>query len=210
MGNQNGKKKQKQNTPKDPNSLQLSNAGMAELRNTYQIGRLLGNGSYGRVYYAVNKKDKTHKVAIKVIEKLDLDADDIDSLKTEVGVLQKVDHPNIVKYYETYEDTSKLYLVMEYLSGGELIQTVMNSRKGPEVVVANVIEKMSRALIHIHTLNITHKDLKPDNIMFSTDGTPKLIDFGLSQITRYKDEKMDTVAGTPYFLAPEVIRGLYG
>lgn len=71
------------------------------------------------------------------------------------------------------------------------------------------MERVSRALIHIHSMNITHKDIKPDNIMFSSDGTTKLIDFGLSQVTRSKGEKMDTIAGTPYFIAPEVIKGNY-
>lgn len=149
-------------------------------------------------------------MAIKVIEKEGLDQEDLESLKTEVGILQKVDHPNVVKYFETYEDPEKIYLVMEYLNGGELLDTITKTKKNHEALVAEVMERMARALIHIHTLNITHKDIKPDNIMFSSDGTAKLIDFGLSQVTRYQGEKMDVIAGTPYFIAPEVIRGHYG
>ena len=69
---------------------------------------------------------------------------------------------------------------MEYLDGGELLDRLMKSKKSHELVVQEVMEKMARALLHIHSLNITHKDIKPDNIMFQSDGTPKLIDFGLS------------------------------
>lgn len=114
-----------------------------------------------------------------------------------------------MKYYETYEDTNKIYLVMEYLDGGELVETLAKTKKDHEVIVCEVIEQITRALHHIHSLNITHKDIKPDNIMFAQDGSAKLIDFGLSQITRSQTEKMDTIAGTPYFIAPEVIKGMY-
>jgi len=69
---------------------------------------------------------------------------------------------------------------MEYLDGGELLDTISKLKKGHEALIAEVMETISRSLIHIHSMNITHKDLKPDNIMLASDGTPKLIDFGLS------------------------------
>jgi calcium-dependent protein kinase len=152
------------------------------------MGEILGNGSYGQVFFAQNKSDKTHKVAVKVINKTNMDEDDLESLRTEVAILQKVDHPNVIKYFETYDDKSKIHLVMEYCTGGELLDTISSSNKNLEKTTANVMEKITRALIHIHSMNITHKDIKPDNIMFSAEGTVKLIDFGLSQITKYKDE----------------------
>jgi len=69
---------------------------------------------------------------------------------------------------------------MEYLDGGELLETISKLTSGHEARIAEVMETISRSLIHIHSMNITHKDIKPDNIMFAHDGTPKLIDFGLS------------------------------
>ena len=170
----------KDDAKKHKGSMKLSNAGIKELRMTYQIGKLLGNGSYGKVFLATNKKDRSHQVAIKVIDKTDLDEDDLESLRNEVGILQKVDHPNIVKYYETYEDHNAIYLVMEFLNGGEILDTITSSKRNIEELVREVMEKMARAMIHINSMNITHKDIKPDNIMFQGDGTPKLIDFGLS------------------------------
>jgi len=159
----------------------LSNAGINELRNTYQIGKLIGNGSYGKVYIATNRSNKEHKVAVKVINKVDMDEEDLESLKTEVSILQRVDHPNIVKYYETYDDTKNIYLVMEFCSGGELLDNITTKKKNHERLTCEAMEKIVRALIHIHSSNITHKDIKPDNIMYDEAGCCKLIDFGLSQ-----------------------------
>jgi calcium-dependent protein kinase len=188
----------------------MSMAGIKELRMTYSIGKLLGNGSYGKVYLATHKSNQEHKVAVKVINKTEMDDDDLESLKAEVEILQKVDHPNIVKYFETYDDSKNIYLVMEFCSGGELLDTISATKRNHEKVTAEAMEKMVRALIHIHASNITHKDIKPDNIMYDEAGNCKLIDFGLSQQTKTKDEKMDTIAGTPYFIAPEVLNGEYG
>jgi calcium-dependent protein kinase len=125
--------------------------------------------------------------------------------------LSTLDHPNIVKYYETYEDVKYIYLVMELCLGGELMEK-LSERQSPfsESEAANIIEKLIRAIIHCNSANITHRDIKPENIMFDNDGEVKLIDFGLAKQTNKKNQKMHTVAGTPYFIAPEVLNGEYG
>jgi serine/threonine protein kinase len=99
---------------------------------------------------------------------------------------------------------------MEYCSGGELLDVIANKKRNHERMTCEAMEKLVRALIHCHSSNITHKDIKPDNIMYDESGNVKLIDFGLSQQTKSTDEKMDTIAGTPYFIAPEVLNGDYG
>ena len=85
---------------------------------------MLGSGSFGKVFQAENKADRSVNVAIKVITKAKMNQDEIDALKDEVLILQTLDHPNIVKYYETYEDPKYLYLVMELCSGGELFERI--------------------------------------------------------------------------------------
>jgi calcium-dependent protein kinase len=129
----------------------------------------------------------------------------------EVDVLHKVDHPNITKYFETYDDKNFLYLVMEYCPGGELFdsqeQFVKNSRGYTERDAAQIISKCLTALQHCHSLGITHRDIKPENIMYGKDKEVRLVDFGLSKESR---DKMNTYAGTPYFMAPEVISENYG
>ena len=92
----------------------MSKANMKDLKMIYDIDtNLLGSGSFGKVFKATNKKDASIAIAIKVIAKYNLDVDDLQSIKNEVQIMQKLDHPNIVKYFETYDDIKYIYLCME-------------------------------------------------------------------------------------------------
>lgn len=129
----------------------------------------------------------------------------------EVKVLLTLDHPNITKYFETYDDKQYLYLVMEYCPYGEIFDSqesfLKNDQGYTEADAARIISKCLEALQHCHSLGITHRDIKPENIMYGKDREVRLVDFGLSKNSK---EKMSTYAGTPYFMAPEVIKGEYG
>lgn len=105
------------------------------------------------------------------------------ALHQEVSILQSLDHPNIVKYYETYEDDKFIYLVMELCPGGELFEKLSSNQTMNENLAATAIEKILRALIHCHKQNIVHRDIKPENIMYDKVGEVKLIDFGLAKQT---------------------------
>ena len=128
----------------------------------------------------------------------------------EVQILLTVDHPNIVEYYETYDDVNYLYLVMENCPGGELFDSNDIFKKDgadyTEMDAANITAKCLEALHHCHSLGIVHRDIKPENIMFGADGEIRLVDFGLAKESA---TKMKTFAGTPYFMAPEVINHNY-
>ena len=138
----------------------------------------------------------------------------IEDLKDEVRILCTLDHPNIVKYYETFEDTNYLYLVMEYCPGGELLTHLTKQGKlkggGGEQRVVEVMESLLKAIAHCHASNIVHRDIKPENVMVGEDGEIKLIDFGLSQQTLSKHSKMHMLVGTPLYMSPQVIEGYYG
>lgn len=112
-------------TATNTSSTKKIKAGVAQLRQLYNINpKVLGSGSFGKVFQAENKSDTTMKVAIKVISKQKLSKEEIDALHDEVAILQNLDHPNIVKYYETYDDVKFIYLVMELCPGGELIDGI--------------------------------------------------------------------------------------
>jgi calcium-dependent protein kinase len=98
--------------------------GKKELQELYKITKFLGEGSFGKVFMAENKSDPSHQVAIKIIGKSHLSPEDIKSIHDEVNILRKLDHPNIVKYYETYEDDKYIFLVMELCKGGDLFETI--------------------------------------------------------------------------------------
>ena len=92
----------------------MSKAKSKDMQKLYNIDKkLLGEGSYGKVFKATNKKDATIAIAIKAIAKANLDAEDLEALENEVQIMQKLDHPNIVKYFETYDDLKYIYLCME-------------------------------------------------------------------------------------------------
>lgn len=98
---------------------------MADLKATYKIdNKVLGAGSFGKVFVATDKQNSKFKVAVKVISKKFLTKEEIENLKNEVAIMNKVDHPNIVKYYETYDEAKFIYLVMELCDGGELFHKI--------------------------------------------------------------------------------------
>lgn len=105
-------------------------------------------------------------------------------LFNEVAMISEVDHPHIVKYYETYDDTKYIYLVMELCTGGELFSRIISGKHVDERKASTWFRYLLKALTHLHQQNIFHRDIKPENIMFSgEEDIIKLIDFGLSQET---------------------------
>lgn len=94
-----------------------------------------------------------------------------------------MDHPNIVKYYETYDDVKYMYLVMEYCSGGELFDKLSLFKNVCESEICKYIKRIVRAINHCHAHGIVHRDIKPENVVFSKNNDIKLIDFGLAKIS---------------------------
>ena len=130
-----------------------SKANVETLKALYEINmKVLGSGSYGKVFLAKNKKDETIRIAIKVIKKVNMSEDDLLGLKREVAIMQQVDHPNIVKYFETYDDKKYIYLCMELCKGGELFQKIIDNNKPmTEPEVSGEMAKLLRALQHCHS-----------------------------------------------------------
>ena len=96
--------------------------------------------------------------------------------------MASLDHPNIVKYYETYESPNYLYLVMEYCQGGELFKKLTeNHSQFTELSAARIMQSLLLAVNYLHSKGIAHRDLKPENVMFASDDRIKIIDFGLSK-----------------------------
>lgn len=154
--------------------------------------------------------DASLQIAIKVINKTKMDPEDLESLKNEVKIMQQVDHPNIVKYYETYDTDKYMYLCMELCTGGELFEKVTNRKKPfSEQEAAVVMKDLLKALQHCHSQCIIHRDIKPENIMYGKSGYVKFIDFGFAIAQHHKKAEMD-VCGSPYYIAPEVLSGKYG
>ena len=163
-----------------------------------------------RSYKAVRKTNSSSFVAIKVLKcgcYLDKSA-----ITEEVKILKDLDHPNIIKYYEEIEDGPYIFLVTEYCSGGELLDQISRKSEFGESEVSEIIEKIIKALNHCHSNNIAHRDIKPENILYSSKDPHaeiKLIDFGLAKKADRYAKTYQTMVGTPYYIAPEVIDGDY-
>jgi calcium-dependent protein kinase len=130
----------------------------------------------------------------------------------EINILTKLDHLNIVKYYEAYSDFKNIYLIMEYCSGGELFDKIVKEEKNGfnESEACIIMNKLFRAVNHCHASGVVHRDIKPENIMVGSDGELKIIDFGLSKLLSHSHTLLNSVVGTPFYMAPEVIDGNYG
>lgn len=130
--------------------------------------------------------------------------------------MKMMDHPNVIKLYDTYEDSRCVYLVMELCPGGELFDRIINCKKFNETQAAKIMKQIIYAIFYIHTQKVMHRDLKPENFLFVEKDQPiesstlKIIDFGLSCQFGPDRKPASTKAGTPYYVAPQVLQGNYG
>eukprot|EP01130_Rhizamoeba_saxonica_P011706 TRINITY_DN486_c3_g3_i1.p1 TRINITY_DN486_c3_g3~~TRINITY_DN486_c3_g3_i1.p1 ORF type:complete len:484 (-),score=103.57 TRINITY_DN486_c3_g3_i1:38-1447(-) len=167
---------------------------------------MIGEGAAGEVFMATSKDDET-KVAIK---KMPLSSENINLLTTEILILKSSVHDNIVSYIDSFViGDNEIWVVMELMDGGCLTDILdhFETIKMTEPQIAFVCRETLNALIYIHSSHRVHRDIKSDNILINAKGEVKIADFGYAaQLTREK-VKRTTVVGTPYWMAPELIRG---
>ena len=135
--------------------------------------------------------------------------------KTEIKILQTLDHPNVIKLFEYFEDDEKIYLIMEKCTGGELFDRILEKEFFSEKEAARIFKQILMAINYCHNSGVCHRDLKPENFIFENkedESDIKIIDFGLSKIfdpRRPGDTLMKTGCGTPYYISPEVLTHNY-
>lgn len=172
----------------------------------YELGRLLGQGTFAKVYYARNLKSG-QTVAIKMIDKEKVFRVGLmEQIKREISVMRLVRHPNIVQLYEVMASKSKIYFVMEYVKGGELFNKIAKGRL-KEDAARKYFRQLISAVDYCHSRGVYHRDLKPENLLLDENENLKVSDFGLSALaeSKRKDGLLHTTCGTPAYVAPEVI-----
>jgi serine/threonine protein kinase len=173
----------------------------------YTIKEKLGQGGYSVVYRAINNTTK-QEVALKVIEKIP--GPDSAAATAEFKIQQQFDCPYIVNIYDMVEEANRYLLVIEYVSGGELFDAVVNDGPFSEHDAATLVQQMLIGLKVLHDAHVVHRDLKPENVLLAkspTGGlTVKLSDFGLAGI--FSGNKLKTYCGTVAYAAPEIIRNI--
>lgn len=172
----------------------------------YEIGKLLGHGSFAKVYHARNIKTNEN-VAIKVIDKEKiLKGGLIEHIKREISILRRVRHPNIVQLHEVMATKTKIFFIMEYVKGGELFGKVAKGRLNEENA-RKYFQQLISAVGFCHSRGVFHQDLKPENILLYDNGDIKVSDFGLSAISEQMkgDGLFHTLCGTLAYVAPEIL-----
>jgi len=186
-------------------------------RDEYTVIKKLGAGITGAVYKVEHKKMKGKLFAVKSVNLDKLDAMQLKELRNEVALLKKLDHPHIVRLYETYESEVTIDLVMELLEGGDLYDGFKkNPKQFTETKVATLIHQLLSAVNYVHSFGIIHRDIKPANVCFRDENYENivLIDFGIGRLAPTKSrfytarEKL-TMCGTPVYVAPEILTGVY-
>ncbi|CAM9001885.1 unnamed protein product [Rhodiola kirilowii] len=181
-------------------------AASSVLKGKYELGRLLGTGTFAKVYHARNLQNGK-SVAMKVVgkEKV-IKVGMTEQVKREISVMKMVKHPNIVELHEVMASKSKIYFAMELVRGGELFSKIAKGRLREDVARV-YFQQLISAVDFCHSRGVYHRDLKPENLLLDDDGNLKVTDFGLSAFTEHlkQDGLLHTTCGTPAYVAPEVI-----
>ena len=179
------------------------------IKDLYDIKEKIGEGKYASVYKAKHKPSE-RIVAIKIIEKENLNSNEFNMIKNEIDILKICQHPNIVKLYDVYEDIERIHIIMELIEGPDLFCYLEQKDFDIEESEANkIINKLSSALYYLNVFGIVHRDIKPENILLTNNSLNydiKIIDFGLGIILGPK-EKSEQPFGTVSYASPEVLCG---
>lgn len=173
----------------------------------FSIQKVLGSGSFGKVFL-VTKKDTNKQYAMKAINKSSLNSSNkkIQAL-TERELLAQVNSPFVVKLHFAFQNQQKLFLVLDFLEGGELFGHLKRMQRFPEYVARFYAAEVLLALQDLHKRDIIYRDLKPENILLDRNGHVKLADFNLAKAMEGKRQLTSTMCGTPEYIAPEVLKG---
>lgn len=190
---------------------QERSADWAEVEAKYEIGELLGSGAFAVVKKVIDK-ETNQAYAMKIVDKKKMalvQTDRKDILMTEVELLKKLNHPNILKLYEVFDTPATLFMVLELVNGGDLYDTLKKAGRLPETYARPIFGQLLAAIYYMHSKNVSHRDLKPENVLVQRSPSGKiqvkLSDFGLSRATKTDQTLMQTMAGTLDYCAPEII-----
>lgn len=184
-----------------------SNSNVRTRVGKYELGRVLGEGNFAKVKHAKDMHSGRH-VAIKILDKDKIFKDKmVEQIKREISTMKLVKHPNVVQLFEVMASKTKIYFVMEYVTGGELFNKINRQGKLKEDDARKYFQQLINAVDYCHSRGVYHRDLKPENLLLDSSGNLKISDFGLSALPQQcrEDGLLHTTCGTPNYVAPEVI-----
>ncbi|KAL4865984.1 hypothetical protein BDV12DRAFT_173669 [Aspergillus spectabilis] len=177
--------------------------GLVDPETLYMKQNCIGGGSFGRVYKGVDKRNGK-SVAIKIID-VENAEDEVEDIIQEIAILSELNSPYVTRYHGSYLKGSSLWIVMEFCSGGSC-SDLMRPGPIPEEYIVIIIRELLRGLDYLHSDKKLHRDVKAANILLTSGGQVKLADFGVSSQLSATMTKKNTFVGTPFWMAPEVIK----
>uniref|UniRef100_A0A5B6Z1B9 non-specific serine/threonine protein kinase n=1 Tax=Davidia involucrata TaxID=16924 RepID=A0A5B6Z1B9_DAVIN len=173
----------------------------------YELGRTLGEGTFAKVKFARNV-ETGENVAIKILDKGKvLKHKMFGQIKREISTMKLIRHPNIIRMCEVMASKTKIYIVLEFVTGGELFDKIARKGRLKEDEARKYFQQLINAVDYCHSRGVFHRDLKPENLLLDANGVLKVSDFGLSALPQQvrEDGLLHTTCGTPNYVAPEVI-----
>ncbi|KAM3212588.1 hypothetical protein ACQJBY_065567 [Aegilops geniculata] len=181
----------------------MAGAARKKLVGRYEVGRTIGQGSFAKVKFAVDA-DTGAPVAMKVLDKATiLNNRMLQQIKKEISIMKIVRHPNIIRLNEVLAGQTKIYIIMELITGGELFDKIARQGKLRENEARKYFQQLIDAINYCHSKGVYHRDLKPENLLLDSRGNLKVSDFGLSSLSQ--NGFLHTTCGTPNYVAPEVL-----
>ncbi|XVF27280.1 hypothetical protein REPUB_Repub14bG0093100 [Reevesia pubescens] len=184
-----------------------TSAGSRTRVGKYELGRTLGEGTFAKVKFARNIETGDN-VAIKILDKEKiLKHKMIGQIKREISTMKLIRHPNVIRMYEVMASKTKIYIVLEFVTGGELFDKIASKGRLKEDEARKYFQQLINAVDYCHSRSVYHRDLKPENLLLDANGVLKVSDFGLSALPQQvrEDGLLHTTCGTPNYVAPEVI-----
>ena len=173
----------------------------------YEIGRTLGEGTFGKVKYAVNS-ETAERVAIKILDKGRIQQQHMgEQIKKEIAVMKMVKQRHVVNLLEVLASRTKIFIVLELVTGGELFDKIVTAGRFDEDTARAYFRELISGVEHCHRQGVCHRDLKPENLLLDSDARLKISDFGLSALygSDHNATLLHTTCGTPNYVAPEVL-----
>lgn len=178
----------------------LNNQNQVKL-DDFDLDRTIGTGSFGRVMIVYNKRDRSQRYAMKMLKKDNIvKMKQVEHTLNEKKILASIDFPFVVKLASSFKDNSNLYMVLEYVSGGEMFTHLRRTGRYSEENACFYASQIVLTFEYLHYLNIVYRDLKPENVLYDSSGYIKITDFGFAKTIK---DRTWTLCGTPEYLAPE-------
>ena len=171
----------------------------------YELDNVLGKGNFAIVRLGVHKLTKT-KVAVKIVDKADLDADNLKKISREIEIMRKLSHRHIIQLYQVMETESMIYIVTEFAANGEIFDHLVRNGRMSEGEACRVFTQILSAVKYCHTHGVVHRDLKAENLLLDRENNIKLADFGFANFYSPTD-LLSTWCGSPPYAAPELFEG---